>query len=517
MATKKILKTEAETQSDLLEKIKNVSDEKSIPVEVLVETIEGSLVSAYKKAYGGTGAVRVMADYATGEFRVFAQKLVVQSAINTNTEIAWRDARAANPGLNLGDMVEVEVTPSGFGRIAAQTAKQVLLQKLREAERQQVVSEYADKSGEMVRGTVQRVERGNVIVQIGKAEAILPKREQVPGEHYRFGDSIFAYVVEVRSNMRGPSITISRTHFGLVRQLFLLEVPEIADGIVELKALAREAGQRTKIAVAANNPDVDPVGACVGPRGGRVGKVVNELGNEKVDIVRWNEDPIAYISNALSPAQISKVLLVEESGNNSENKGTATVLVVEDQQSLAIGKQGQNVRLAAKLTGWKIDIRTEKQYAEEQAKKMFDLNGEVALPLVTRESKDAHAEIFAVDGDATTDETATDEAATDEAATEADMSTHETPEGATSDASEIAGAATQDSVAADIASNDGELTRGLETDVGSSAPLDDVELPGTTFEIPTTSGTMDTLGRENEAASVTGGMSSVAPADSVQA
>ncbi len=282
-----------------------------------------------------------------------------------------------SPGINLGDTVEKEVTPSGFGRIAAQTAKQVLLQKLREAERVQVVSEYADKSGQMFRGIVQRMERGNIIVAIGKAEAILPRREQVPGENYRFGDSIYVYVVEVRPNLRGPSITISRTHPGLVRQLFVLEVPEIADGIVELKAVTREAGQRTKIAVAANNPDVDPVGACVGPRGMRVGKVVDELGNEKVDIVRWNADPIAFITNALSPAQISKVMLAEDS-SGGDNAGTATVIVAEDQQSLAIGKQGQNVRLAAKLTGWKIDIRTEKQYAEEQAKKMFavdNMNG----------------------------------------------------------------------------------------------------------------------------------------------
>ncbi|HEX8834136.1 MAG TPA: transcription termination factor NusA, partial [Abditibacteriaceae bacterium] len=289
MASKtKQIKTEAEVHSELLEALRRVSDEKNIPVEALVASIEGALVSAYKKAYGGTGAVRVVADFATSEFRVFAQKRVVQTALNGNTEVAWREARVDSPGINLGDEVEKEVTPSGFGRIAAQTAKQVLMQKLREAERVQVVSEYADKSGQMFRGTVQRSERGDMVVAIGKAEAILPRREQVPGENYRFGDSIYCYVVEVRSNMRGPSIRVSRTHPGLVHQLFLLEVPEIADGIVELKAVAREAGQRTKIAVAANNPDVDPVGACVGPRGMRVGKVVAELGNEKVDIVRWN-------------------------------------------------------------------------------------------------------------------------------------------------------------------------------------------------------------------------------------
>jgi N utilization substance protein A len=401
MAVKtKTVKQEAETQAALLDALKRVADEKGIPVEALVASIEGALVSAYKRAYGGTGAVRIAADFAVNEFDVYAQKLVVQRALNPNTEIAWREARLINPNINLGEVVETKVTPSGFGRIAAQTAKQVLLQKLKEAERHQVVSEYSEKLGEMFRGVVQRVERGNVLLLIGKAEAILPKREQTPDENYRFGDYLYVYVIDVRAGQKGPSITVSRTHPGLVRQLFILEVPEIADGIVELKSVAREAGQRTKIAVATNNPDVDPVGACVGPRGMRVGKVVAEFGNEKVDIVRWSTDPIQYITNALSPAQISKVILTEdeakteiEGGAPSTATGTATVIVSEDQQSLAIGKQGQNVRLAAKLTGWRIDIRTEKQYAEEQAKKMFAVDDEPAAK-VTRESPDALAGIF---------------------------------------------------------------------------------------------------------------------------
>jgi transcription termination/antitermination protein NusA len=409
MATRKSVRTEEETQTELLDALKHVAEEKNIPLQALVTSIEGALASAYKKAYGGTGDVRVEADFSTNNFRVFAQKRVVQTALNTNTEIAWREAQARQSGINLGDSIETEVTPSGFGRIAAQTAKQVLLQRLREAERVQVVSEYADKSGQMYRGIVRRNDRGNIIMEIGKAEAILPRREQVQGENYRTGEALYIYVVEVRPQFRGPSITVSRTHPGLVRQLFMLEVPEIADGIVDLKGVAREAGQRTKIAVAASNPDVDPVGACVGPRGNRVGKVVAELGNEKVDIVRWNADPIVYITNALSPAQISKVILTEEKGTD-ENKGTATVIVSEDQQSLAIGKQGQNVRLAAKLTGWKIDIRTEKQFAEEQAKKMFDLyaNDDFdPVPAVTvRETPDEHAHLFAVDDDnASTQET----------------------------------------------------------------------------------------------------------------
>jgi len=478
----KTIKTELETRSELLEALKRVSDEKSIPVEALVASVEGALVSAYKKAYGGTGAVRVAADLANNEFRVYAQKRVVQKVLNPNIEIAWRDARLLKADINLGDETEEEVTPSGFGRIAAQTAKQVLLQKLREAERVQVVSEYADKSGEMFRGTVQRIERGNIIIAIGKAEAILPRREQVQGEHYRFGESLYVYVVEVRQNMRGPSITVSRTHPGLVRQLFTLEVPEIAEAIVELKNVAREPGQRTKIAVAASNPDVDPVGACVGPRGMRVGKVVAELGNEKVDIVRWNADPILYITNALSPAQISKVLLTEDEGGGT---GTATVIVAEDQQSLAIGKQGQNVRLAAKLTGWRIDIRTEKQYAEEQAKKMFEVDPTPAKT-VTHESPDPFANILAIDSvDEPVDEN--DDSQGGAMATE----NIENGAGAVDLATEVAGQATDDAVMTDLRSTDdatgdfageGNLGQG-DADAGTAAPDEDVEVPGPTFEL----------------------------------
>jgi N utilization substance protein A len=442
----KAVKNQEEVQSELLQALRHVSEEKSIPVEALIGSIEGALVSAYKKAYGGTGAVRVQADLETNEFRVYAQKRVVQTALNPNTEVAWRIARDIQPNINLGEEVEQEVTPSGFGRIAAQTAKQVLLQKLREAERVQVVSEYAGKEGQLFRGTVQRLERGNVIMQIGKAEAVLPKREQVQGENYRFGDTFYVFVTDVRQNFKGPSITISRTHPGLVRQLFTLEVPEIADGIVELKNVAREAGQRTKIAVAANNPDVDPVGACVGPRGMRVGKVVAELGNEKVDIVRWNADPILYITNALSPAQISKVLLVEEEGGT----GTATVIVSEDQQSLAIGKQGQNVRLAAKLTNWRIDIRTEKQYAEEQAKRMFALD-ETLPPVksVTRESEDELSKLFSTD------------ALEDGGNEDGDNDVFGSPGGSVTE------------------------TGSTQTDVelGSSAPPIDIEIPGEIFPI----------------------------------
>ncbi|MDB5243955.1 MAG: transcription termination/antitermination protein NusA, partial [Spirosoma sp.] len=235
-----------------------------------------------------------------------------------------------------------------------------------------------DKQGQLFRGTVSRLERGDVIMQVGKAEALLPRKEQALGESYRTGESFFVFVVDIRrdSALRGPALVVSRTHPGLLRNLFTREVPEIAEGIVELKAVAREAGQRSKIAVWAQNPDVDPVGACVGPRGNRVAKVVGELGLEKVDIVRWNPDSAQFITNALSPARVLSVQLKED--RNAVGPGTATVIVSEDQQSLAIGKQGQNVRLAAKLTGWRIDVRTEKQFAEEQAKKMFSVGAPLA-------------------------------------------------------------------------------------------------------------------------------------------
>lgn len=399
---KKVVKTEQEIRSEMLDALKMVSEEKNIPVETLVESIEGALVSAYKRAFGGVGQVRIEADFARSDFRVYATKLVVQKVVNPNTEVAWREAREQDPDVNLGDYMEREVTPAGFGRVAALTAKQVLMQKLREVERVQVASEYADKQGQLFRGTVSRLERGDVIMQVGKAEALLPRKEQALGESYRTGESFFVFVVDIRrdSALRGPALVVSRTHPGLLRNLFTREVPEIAEGIVELKAVAREAGQRSKIGVWAQNPDVDPVGACVGPRGNRVAKVVGELGQEKVDIVRWNADPAQFITNALSPARVLSVQLKED--RNAVGPGTATVIVSEDQQSLAIGKQGQNVRLAAKLTGWRIDVRTEKQFAEEQAKKMFSVGAPIAPSATVTSISSPLDSLFKLDGEDTT-------------------------------------------------------------------------------------------------------------------
>ncbi|MBI3919850.1 MAG: transcription termination/antitermination protein NusA [Armatimonadetes bacterium] len=340
---------------DLIDALKQIEREKDIPLKTLVETMEAALVSAYKKNFGAAGSIRVALDIEHSGFRVFAQKSVTELPVNTHTEISLAEAQLVKPAVTLGEAVEVEVTPTNFGRIAAQTAKQVLMQRIREAERESIYDEYCGREGEMVSGEAQRAERRNVFVNLGRVEALLPQGEQVPGEAYRFGTRLKVYILEVRKTTKSPQVVVSRSHPGLVRRLFELEVPEIQEGVVELKGVAREAGARTKIAVKTNDENVDPVGACVGHRGSRVQGVVNELNEEKIDIVRWEEDPSKFISNSLSPAKVSSVL------RNEEDR-SATVIVPDDQQSLAIGRSGQNVRLAARLTGWRIDIRTQDQY-----------------------------------------------------------------------------------------------------------------------------------------------------------
>lgn len=345
---------------EILDALRQIEKEKDIPFEVLMEAIESALVHAYKKHFAATGDVRVRVESTRAGFRVFCQKDVVEEAENPHLEISLAEARAINPDAAIGDIIEFEVTPENFGRIAAQTAKQVVVQRLRDAEREQVYEEFGDRVGEIVTGTVQRGEGRNVIVALGKVDAILPPAEQVPTEPYNFNDRIKVYVLEVRRTTRGPQVIVSRTHPNLIRGLFELEVPEISEGIVEIKSVAREPGQRSKIAVHSRDERVDPVGACVGHRGTRVQSVVNELYDEKVDIVRWSEDTARFIAEALSPAKPSHVSLDEA------NK-TATVVMPDSQLSLAIGKAGQNVRLAAKLTGWRIDIRSESQAAQQDA------------------------------------------------------------------------------------------------------------------------------------------------------
>lgn len=342
--------------ADFLDALRQIEKEKEIPLEVLLTTIEQALESAYKKNYAATGDVRVRVSSSKGGFHVYCEKDVVETVENSHTQISVQEARQYDPNVKAGDVVEIEVTPENFGRIAAQTAKQVVVQKIREAEREHVYEEFGERVGEVLTGTVQRREQRNVFVNLGKVEALLPPAEQVPTEPYRFNDRIKVYVLEVRRTSKGPQVVVSRTHPSLIRRLFELEVPEIAEGIVTIKSVAREPGARTKVAVVSSDEKVDPMGACVGHRGTRVQSVVNELYDEKIDIVRWNENIEKFIAEALSPAKAISVTC-------DEATKTALVLMPDNQLSLAIGKSGQNVRLAARLTGWRIDIRSESQLA----------------------------------------------------------------------------------------------------------------------------------------------------------
>ncbi|WOV86084.1 transcription termination factor NusA [Sporosarcina oncorhynchi] len=338
--------------SDLLDALTALEKQKGIPREVIVDAIEAALVTAYKRNFNQAQNVRVDLNLDKGTMKVFARKDVVEEVEDDRLQIALEDALAINPAYELTDIVEEEVTPRDFGRIAAQTAKQVVTQRVREAERGLIYDEYVDREDDIVNGIVERLDARNLYVGLGKVEAVLPAGEQITTETFKPHDRIKVYITKVERTSRGPQVFVSRTHPGLLRRLFEMEVPEIYDGIVEIKSIAREAGDRSKISVHTNNADVDPVGACVGSRGARVQSVSNELNGEKVDIVEWSEDPVIFVANALSP---SKVLDVHV---NEEDRST-TVVVPDYQLSLAIGKRGQNARLAAKLTGWKIDIKSE--------------------------------------------------------------------------------------------------------------------------------------------------------------
>ncbi|MGM0897534.1 MAG: transcription termination factor NusA [Bacillota bacterium] len=338
--------------SELLDALEVLEKQKGISRDVLIEAIEAALVTAYKRNFNQAQNVRVDLNLDTGTMLVYSRKDVVEEVEDDRLQISLEDARAINPVYELGDIVEEEVTPRNFGRIAAQTAKQVVTQRVREAERGLIFEEYVDRADDIVNGIVERMDARNLYVGLGKVEAVLPQTEQMPNESYQPHDRIKVYITKVERTTRGPQVFVSRTHPGLLRRLFENEVPEIYDGIVEIKSIAREAGDRSKISVHANDEEVDPVGSCVGSRGGRVQTIVNELGGEKIDIVEWSEDPVVFVANALSP---SKVLDVQV----SEDDKSTTVVVPDYQLSLAIGKRGQNARLAAKLTGWKIDIKSE--------------------------------------------------------------------------------------------------------------------------------------------------------------
>src|SRR6184192_2812996 len=351
---------------ELISVIEQIGREKGIDKEILFEALESALLSASRKTLGASDNWRMHIDRKSGDLRVYCRKKVVTEVTDDKQEISLTDAKALNADAELDDELELEQErpPQDFGRIAAQTAKQVILQKVRDAEREGIYSEFAGKEGQILRGVVHRIEKRNVILEIGKAEAILPAREQIPGERYNPGDRIRAYVLEVRRTAKGPQISLSRTHPGYLARLFETEIPEIQEGIVLVKATAREAGERAKVAVASTKRDVDPIGACVGLRGTRIQVISRELRGEKIDIIEWSHDPATFVARALSPAKVSSVTIHEA---DSEGQPSATVIVPDNQLSLAIGKKGQNARLAAKLTGMRIDIKSESEVEAERA------------------------------------------------------------------------------------------------------------------------------------------------------
>lgn len=364
---------------EFLQALSEIEKEKGIPKEVLLHAIEAALISAYKKNFDSAQNVEVIIDRSTGQVQVLVKKEVVEEVENSNLEVSLDQARTIQPDYNIGDIVEIEVTPSNFGRIAAQTAKQVVVQRIREAEREIVFNEFRGREGDIVTGVVQRYSNQNIMIDLGKTEAILIPPEQMPGDHYKAGDRIKVYIVEVKQTTKGPRILVSRTHPGLLKRLFELEVPEIHDGIVEIRSVAREAGYRSKIAVSSRDENVDPVGACVGHKGSRVQAVVDEINGEKIDIVEWVSDPKIFVAKALSPARVVSVAI-------NEGEKVANVIVPDYQLSLAIGKEGQNARLAAKLTGWRIDIKNETQAQEDKQGLAFDEEGE------SLKEDDAHEE-----------------------------------------------------------------------------------------------------------------------------
>ena len=338
--------------------LKEIVKDKGISEDLLFTTIEDALVAAYKKNYAGPTSsaqnVKVTIDRESGEIHVYSQKIVVEEVFDNVTEIGLEEAQEIKPTYDLDDVVDFEVTPKNFGRVAAQLAKGVVTQRIREAERSIIYNEYKEKEYDIITGTVLREDKGNVFVNIGKLETAIGPNEQIPREKYKFNEKIKLYVVEVKNTSKGAQIIVSRTHPGLVKRLFELEVPEIYEGVVEIKSISREAGSRSKIAVVSHDENVDPMGACVGPKGARVQNIVNELKGEEIDIIKWSKNPEEFIASSLSPAKVLSVTVDEDSKS-------AKVIVDDNQLSLAIGKEGQNVRLAAKLTNWKIDIKSKSQ------------------------------------------------------------------------------------------------------------------------------------------------------------
>lgn len=351
--------------TEFLNAINALEKEKGIDKAVLIDAVENALVSAYKKNYGSAQNVRVSVDSNDGSFKVFAKKTVVEDVADDSIEMSLAEAHKINIAYEPGDEIEIEVTPGSFGRIAAQTAKQVVVHRLREAERGVVFERFIEREGELMNAVIHRVDKNSILLELEGAEGIMPVSESVSNEKYNINDHIKVYVMEVRKTTKGPQIVVSRTHPGLLKRLFEIEVPEIMQNVVQIKSIAREAGSRTKIAVYSEDENVDPVGSCVGQKGSRIDRIVAEIGNEKIDVIPWSADPIEFIANSLRPA---KVLMVQI----NEAEKAAKVVVPDYQLSLAIGREGQNARLAAKLTGWKIDIKSQTQIEQT----LFDEHGD---------------------------------------------------------------------------------------------------------------------------------------------
>ena len=377
---------------EFLNALNEIVETKGIDKEILIDTIEQALLTAYKKNFGQAQNVEVEFDRDNGDIKVYSTREVVDESnyYDSFLEIELSEARKISPSYEIGDVIRNEVTPSNFGRIAAQTAKQVVVQRLREAEREIVYNEFMERESEIVDGEITRATPSVVYVDLGKIEGVMPRSEKIDNEIYKEGQRIKVYVVEVKKGSKGPQIIVSRSNKGLVGRLFELEVPEIEQGIVQIKSIAREAGSRTKMAVKSLDDKIDPIGACVGPKGSRVKNIVDELGDEKIDIIKYSDDFAEYISASLSPSKVVKVEVDEE-------EKSALVVVPDYQLSLAIGKDGQNARLAAKLTGWKIDIKSESQYEEDLANGVYDKKEESELEFNDEFADFSDEDLFADD------------------------------------------------------------------------------------------------------------------------
>ena len=346
-------------KNELFDAIYQIEKDKGISAEILIESVEAALITAYKKNFGSAINIKVEIDEETGKFKVIEILNIVETVENEFDQISLDVVKEIDPNYSIGDVYEKDVTPNNFGRIAALAAKQVVVQRIREAERNVIYDTFVSRESEIITGIIQRISKGTIFIDLGRAEAMLLPTEQIENEHYKPGDRIKTYITEVKKTNKAPQIFVSRTNIGLVKRLFELEVPEIHDGLVEIRSISREPGSRSKIAVYSSNENVDPVGSCVGQKGSRVQNVVDELSGEKIDIIEWSEDPAVYITNALSPSKVENVIIKEEIHG-------ALVVVPDYQLSLAIGREGQNARLAAKLTNWKIDIKSVSQFNEMQ-------------------------------------------------------------------------------------------------------------------------------------------------------